>query len=61
MPVVGDADIDMGLDLVAGLHPKLAVTASLDAHGFASRLEEMMECRGTRTVIDATPKALGSD
>jgi hypothetical protein len=39
--------------------PKLAVLATLDS--FATRLEEMMEARGMRTVIDASPKALGSE
>jgi hypothetical protein len=33
--------------------PKLVVTASLDAEGFASRIEDMMERRGMRSVIDA--------
>jgi hypothetical protein len=37
-------------------HPKLAVTVTLDS--FATRLEEMMEARGMRTVIDAQAKAL---
>ena len=41
------------------VHPKLAVTASLDGKGFADRLEEMMERRGIRTVVDAPPKSLG--
>jgi hypothetical protein len=39
--------------------PKLSVVATLDS--FATRLEEMMEARGMRTVIDAEAKALGSD
>jgi hypothetical protein len=39
------------------VHPRLAVTASLDANGFATRLEEMMERHGIRTVIDAKPEA----
>jgi hypothetical protein len=30
------------------VHPELAVTASLDATDFATRLEEMMERRGMR-------------
>ena len=38
--------------------PKLSVVATLDS--FASRLEEMMEARGMRTVIDAEAKAVGS-
>jgi hypothetical protein len=43
------------------VHPKLAVTASLDANGFATRLEEMIKRRGLSPVIDASPKALGSE
>jgi hypothetical protein len=40
--------------------PKLAVVATLDS--FGSMMEEMMERRGMRTVIDAgSPKALGSE
>jgi hypothetical protein len=39
------------------VHAKLAVTASLDTGGFASQLEEMMEARGMRAVIDAPRKA----
>jgi hypothetical protein len=40
-------------------HPKPSVVATLDS--FAERMEEMMERRGMRTVIDATPTALGSE
>jgi hypothetical protein len=43
------------------VHPKLAVTASLDADGFASRLESMMKARGLSPVIDAPPTVLGSE
>jgi hypothetical protein len=39
--------------------PKLSAVATLDS--FATRLEEMMEARGMRTVIDADAKALGSE
>jgi len=39
--------------------PKLAVVATLD--NFAERMEGLMERRGMRTVIDASPKALGSE
>jgi hypothetical protein len=42
-------------------HPKLAVIATDTMDGFATRLEQMMEARGLRTVIDAPPKVLGSD
>jgi hypothetical protein len=40
-------------------HPKLAIT--IDTDGFAARLEEMMERRGMRTVIDASPQTPGTD
>jgi hypothetical protein len=43
------------------VHLKLAVTASIDANRFATRLEEMMKRRGLSPVIDAPPKALGSE
>ena len=43
------------------VHPKLAVTASLDAEGFASRMEDIGRRRGINPVVDAPRKALDSD
>jgi hypothetical protein len=42
-------------------HPKLAVIATDTMDGLAALLEQMMERRGMRAVIDAPPKALGSE
>jgi hypothetical protein len=44
---------------VAVVHPKLAVSVTLDS--FGTQMEELAERRGMRTVIDASPKVSGSE
>ena len=47
---------------IAFEHLKLAVAVSMDSEGFAKVLEEQMERRGLRTVIDSAPhKAVERD
>jgi hypothetical protein len=47
---------------LAFCHPKLSMNATIDTDGFATRLEEMMERNGLRTVMDAArPKAVEGD
>jgi hypothetical protein len=41
------------------VHPKLAVSVTLDS--FGTQMEELAERRGMRTVIDASPKVSGSE